>query len=141
MSDRLDESDEIIEMVFDDVPHNRQIHAGVAVHEHIAKASCIRESLSQGGVEPSVPGQQNEQGLVRLRFAETLVRDDVRRNVDDGLYRKLERVLYETLLAHVVCDAFWLREGLQVADVGLDEGEAFRDQVGVRQALLRSIFR
>lgn len=46
----------------------------------------------------------------------------------------LQRVLHETLFADVGAERLRPRQGTQLRDRGLDEGQSFRDEVLVRHA-------
>jgi hypothetical protein len=128
----LDKRKQIFQPVLDDVAHDFEIDACVAVDEQIAESDRLDEARAERTVEPTSLLQDCEQILVGRRFTQTLVGDDVRRYVDHRLNGKLQGVLDESLFAHIVGDPLWPRHCSQFADERFNEREPLGDEIRIR---------
>lgn len=110
-------------MMLEQVERHAIIDLGVAVHEDVAKARRGSEVLRDLPGNQARLLQQPEQILIRLRLAQAVVGDDMRRRVQTGLNRELQRVLDEASLLEVASEVFGYGEPAQIGDAALDERE------------------
>lgn len=124
-------------MVQEYVLHDRTVDIGVTMDEHVAKARHRAQRRNLGRIDPAITREQDEQLLVGLGLAETPIGDDMRRDVECGLNRELERMFDESCLTNVVLDQINARERPQLANTRLDERELLREERFVRHEARR----
>ena len=119
-ADAVNKEQQVVETVFQNIAQDVEINRVIAVHEDVAKSDHAAEGHRERRLDPAVPFEEIEQFTVRPRFAEAQVRDDVRGNIEGGLNGDLQRVLDESLLAHVMRDLGRAREPSKVRNQTLD---------------------
>ncbi len=100
-ADRGHEGQEVVQVVLQDVLHDNDVRGLVAVDDDVAEAGHVAQRAGHRRRQPSPGRKEIEQGAIGLGLAQTLVRDDVGRDVQGGLDRDLEGVLDEPPLTDV----------------------------------------
>lgn len=84
------------------------------MHEHVSKPDGAPQLPGEPTIDPARACRWVEEFVVRAWLTQALVGDDVWRHVLAGLNRKLQSVLDEASLTHVVLDALGVRQRRRV---------------------------
>lgn len=109
----------------------RRFSAPIAVDDDVAKADYLSHRSCEVCGQPSGARQQIEELRVGPRLAETLIGRDVRRHVERGLDRDLQRMCEEAFFADVSADRLGTSQLAHLAHAGLDESELLLDEIQI----------
>jgi hypothetical protein len=132
---RIDEFHQVRDSVAQSVNENIEVEALVSVHENVAKSGHIAQICGQRGRQPAVAFEQCKEFLVRLGFAQTLVRYDVRTYIQRALDSELQGVRGEALFFDVGFDLVGVHKCAQFPHMGLNCRKLFRDQIRISHGL------
>jgi hypothetical protein len=110
LANSCDERQQIVESMLEHVSHDPDVDGRVTVHEHVSKTYGRTECLLQLGAHPSRIGEETKQFVVGSWLTKSIVRHDVRRDIESGLNCKLKGVFYEAPFANITIDVLRPRE-------------------------------
>src|SRR5215213_8044993 len=134
LPDGPDESEEVVEMMTGDLLDLGRVHDLVTVHQDVPEPDHIVESRRKLVGKPAISYEQLEIVPILAGKTQSLIRDDMRRDVECRLNRHLKGVSLESLLAQIRADLLRASQRPQLIDASLDKGQLLINEIDVGQA-------